>query len=101
MADKVLRTLLKIMLPATADFMAIFGSDDESMVYKSELAYKLVKNRLGGRVGTIDKFFYDTRSLKIYDRIELDQWLTDSTLSGDDRELAPIPERRTPGRRRE
>jgi hypothetical protein len=89
-------------LPATADFMSIFGSDDESMVYKSELAYKLVKNRLGGRVGSIDKFYFDSRTLKIYDATELDLWLDDANISNDDRDLAPTPERsagRTPGRR--
>lgn len=88
-------------LPATADFLAIFGSDDESMVYKSELAYKLVKNRLGGRVGTIGKFFYDSRTLKIYDAVELDQWLDDASISQDDRELAPEERTRIPGRRRD
>jgi hypothetical protein len=89
-------------LPATADFMAIFGSDDETIVYKSELAYKIVKNRLGGRVGSIDKFYHDTRTLKIYDQTELDLWLSDAEISTDDRDLATPRERqggRTPGRR--
>ncbi len=89
-------------LPATADFLAMFGSDEESMVYKSELAYKLVKNRLGGRVGTIDKFFFDSRTLKLYDVTELDLWLNDAESSGDDRDLAQQEERgRVPGRRRD
>lgn len=97
----MLRTLLKIMLPATADFVSIFGSDDESIVYKSEMGYKIVKNRLGGRVGEINKFYFDTRTLKLYDTVELDVWLDDAILSNDDRELAVPRERvgRVPGRR--
>ena len=81
-------------LPATADFMTIFGEDDEQMIYASELSYKIVKNRIGGRVGEINKFFYDTRSLKLYDVNELDVWLEDSNISGDDRKLAEQRDRR-------
>jgi len=89
-------------LPATADFVGIFGSDDETVVYKSEMGYKIVKNRLGGRVGEIDKLFIDTRTLKLYDRTELDVWLADATTSMDERALAVPRERqpaRVPGRR--
>jgi hypothetical protein len=86
-------------VPATADFMAIFGEDDESMVYESELAYKIVKNRLGGRVGTIGRMFYDTRSLKMYDSEELNLWISDAEKSGDTRDLVPIG-RELRGRRR-
>jgi alpha-amylase/alpha-mannosidase (GH57 family) len=88
-------------LPATVDFMSIFGSDDENMIYKSELSYKIVKNRLGGRVGTINKLYFDSRTLKIYDVTEIDQWIEDANKSGDDRELAPKENRRTPGRRKD
>lgn len=70
---------------ATADFSAIMGSNDESMVYQNEVHYKLVKNRLGGRVGDMDKFFYDARSLKMYDSSELDLWMSDVATSNDDR----------------
>ena len=73
-------------LPATADFMAILGADEDSMVYQSELFYKIVKNRLGGRVGDINKFYYDSRSLKMYDDTELDLWISEAEQSGDVRE---------------
>lgn len=72
-------------IPATADFMAIMGTDEEQMVYESEVLYKIVKSRIGGRVGHFDKFYLDTRSLKMYDASELDQWIEDSTVSGDQR----------------
>lgn len=86
-----------IALAATADFMAIFGSDDEAMVYRSEIGYKIVKNRLGGRVGEINKFYFDTRTLKLYDSVELDIWLSDAETSMDERALA-VPRERQPGR---
>jgi replicative DNA helicase len=82
-------------VPATADFMAIYGVDDDKLVYSSELHYKIVKNRLGGRVGEIDKFYYDCRSLKMYDTTELDLWLRDATQTGDERNVAQM-EARTP-----
>jgi hypothetical protein len=72
-------------IPATADFMAILGTDQSQMVYESEVLYKITKSRIGGLVGTIDKFYLDKRSLKMYDSIELDQWIEDATISGDDR----------------
>lgn len=84
-------------VPATADFMAIYGVDDDKLVYSSELHYKIVKNRLGGRVGEIDKFYYDCRSLKMYDSAELDLWLRDATQTGDERNVAQI-ETHTPTR---
>jgi len=89
-------------LPATADFMMIYGEDEDKMVYESELNYKLVKNRLGGRVGEMNKFYYDARSLRLYDSSELDVWIEDAKISGDDRKLSEQPdERSTPGRRKE
>ncbi len=75
-------------VPATADFMAIFGEDQNSLTYESELHYKIIKSRLGGRVGVIDKFYIDTRNLKMYDAIECDQWFEDAKISGDDRKMA-------------
>jgi replicative DNA helicase len=74
-------------VPATADFMMIFGRNYEDMIYQNELAYKIVKNRLGGRVGEIRKFYIDTRSLRMYDETELEVWLRDIQTSGDSREL--------------
>lgn len=74
-----------IGVPATADFMMIMGANDEHMVYQNEVHYKIVKNRLGGRVGEMDKFYYDGRSLKMYCSSELDTWMHDVESSGDDR----------------
>lgn len=75
---------------ATADFIAIFGSSENSAIYESELFYKIVKNRLGGRVGVVDKFYTDTRNLKMYDSSEEDLWLADAKISNDNRNLAEI-----------
>ena len=74
-------------LAATADFMNILGLDEDSMVYQNEVWYKIVKNRLGGRVGETDKFYTDSRSLKIYDATELDLWMSEKEISGDERKI--------------
>jgi hypothetical protein len=72
-------------VPATADFMAILGTDEDEMIYQNEILYKITKNRLGGRVGQFDKFYLDAKSLKMYDSSELDTWIEDAEISGDDR----------------
>jgi replicative DNA helicase len=72
-------------IPATADFMAILGTDENEMIYESEILYKITKSRIGGMVGAIDKFYLDKRSLKMYDATEMDQWIEDATISGDTR----------------
>jgi len=77
-------------VPATADFMAIYGVDNDLLVYSSELHYKIVKNRLGGRVGEIDKFYYDARSLKMYDSTEMELWLSDAKITGDERKTVEL-----------
>lgn len=89
-------------VPATADFMMIMGSNDEGMVYNNEVHYKIVKNRLGGRVGEMDKFYYDARSMKMYCSTEQELWMQDIEISGDDRAIAahPEPEQQPTGRRR-
>lgn len=69
-------------IPATADFMAIMGVDEEQMVYESEILYKITKSRIGGRVGEMDRFYLDNRSLKMYDSTEMDEWIDDATISG-------------------
>jgi len=74
-------------IPATADSMIIQGQDEDDMVYKNEIKWKCVKNRLGGRVGDTGKFYYDGRSLKIYDECELDQWIADAQRTNDERSL--------------
>ncbi len=73
-------------IPATADFMAILGADEEQMLYESEVLYKITKSRIGGRVGHIERFYLDKRSLKMYDESELDLWIEEATISGDDRD---------------
>ena len=88
-------------VPATADFMMIMGANEENMVYNNEVHYKIVKNRLGGRVGEMDKFYYDARSMKMYCSTELEQWMEDIEISGDDRDIATHPEPdQQPSRRR-
>ena len=72
-------------IPATADFMAIMGTDEEQMIYESEILYKITKSRIGGRVGEVDRFYLDKRSLKMYDSSEMDLWISDATVSGDER----------------
>ena len=74
-------------ISATADSMIIQGADVEDMMYKNELKWKCVKNRLGGRVGLIGKWYYDNRSLRIYDETEMDRWLHEAGHSGDERDL--------------
>ncbi len=81
-----------IGVPATADFMAIFGRNADDMVYENEIHYKIVKNRLGGRIGQVDKFYFDSRSLKMYDVTEIDDWLRDVEISGDTRNIIDTEE---------
>ncbi len=72
-------------ISASCDFLAIMGKDEEQMVYESELLYKIVKNRLGGRVNEIGKFYVDKNSLKLYDETELQCWFDDAKLTQDER----------------
>lgn len=84
-----------IGLPATADLMAIMGVDEDNMIYQNELCCKIVKNRLGGRVGEMLKLYYDARNLKMYDETEMEQWIQDRAVSGDEREAAQMQRRQT------
>lgn len=79
-------------IPATADFQMIFGEDKERAIYNSEIQYKIVKNRLGGRVGEINKFYYDSRTIKMYDALELDMWVDDAKITGDERKIVEVKE---------
>lgn len=88
-------------VPATADFMAILGTDEDNMVYENEVLYKITKNRLGGRVGQFDKFYLDARSLKMYDSCEEDMWIQDAETSGDERASIDHDDEDRGGRRRE
>ena len=87
-------------VPATADFMMIMGANNDAMVYQNEVHYKIVKNRLGGRVGEMDKFFYDARCMKMYCSTEMEQWMSDIEISGDERNIMSHPEEDQPRRRR-
>ncbi len=90
-------------IPATADFMAILGTDEEQMVYESEVLYRITKSRIG-RSNVMEKFYLDRRSLKMYDACEMDEWIDDATLSGDDRQQIDheqLEQRRTRRRRRD
>lgn len=73
---------------ATADFMMIHGIDEDSLVYQNEVHSKIQKNRIGGRVGDIIKFYYDKRNLRMYDETEIDKWLDDIKISGDERKMS-------------
>lgn len=74
-------------VPATADSMLVQGADEDDMIYKNELKWKCVKNRLGGQVGRIGKWYYDEKSLRIYDETELDLWIENASHSGDARDM--------------
>ncbi|MCK9371486.1 hypothetical protein M0R04_16345 [Candidatus Dojkabacteria bacterium] len=74
-------------ISATADCIVLLGKDEERMVYENQIGYKIVKNRLGGQVGTTGILYYDARSLKIYDETEISIWLNDVKESKDVREL--------------
>lgn len=73
---------------ATADYIGIYGQDQDQMIYESELYCKNTKNRLGGRVGETFKFYVDKKSLKMYDETELDMWIEDADKSGDTRTVS-------------
>jgi len=72
-------------IAATADFMLFLGDDEDKFTYENEIHYKIGKNRLGGRVGDINKFFIDTRSLKMYCESEYEKWIDDANISNDSR----------------
>ena len=74
-------------IPATADSIIVQGFDEDDMIYKNEFKWKCVKNRLGGRVGDTGKLYYDSRSLRIYDESELDKWLSDASMTNDERAI--------------
>lgn len=87
---------------ATADLVAIFGSSEDNAVYQSELFWKMVKNRLGGRVGEVDRFYFDQRNLKMYDSSEQEIWMNDAQISNDSRNMVEVksdPVERNRGRK--
>lgn len=85
-------------IPATADFISIYGLNEDDLFYENEVHYKIEKNRLGGRVGEVNKFYYDARSLKMYDISEETLWLDDAKISRDSRiikDIGEVPEGET------
>jgi len=74
-------------ISATADSMIVMGKDEDGMVYQNEIKWKNIKNRLGGRCGDMGKFYYDAKSLRIYDGQEMDMWIDDVNKSNDVREV--------------
>ncbi len=72
-------------IPATADSMIVQGTDEDIMIYQNELRWKCVKNRLGGQVGQLGKWYHDQKSLRIYDEEEMDLWVSEAIKSGDER----------------
>lgn len=86
-------------LPATADFLAIMGFDEDNMIYQNELSCRISKNRLGGRVGETFKMYFDSRNLKMYCESEMEQWINERKISGDEREAAPVRNRQQSSRR--
>jgi replicative DNA helicase len=77
-----------IGLPATCDFLAILGQPEDEFTYSQEVHFKIDKNRLGGRVGERGIFYYDSRSLRMYDEYELEKWMEDARLTNDEREVS-------------
>lgn len=77
-----------IGVPATADFMAILGKAVEKDIqsFTQQKMYKIVKNRLGGRVGEISWFYYDKESLRMWDSTEEREWIDRESDTGDYRE---------------
>jgi len=73
-------------IAATADFVVFLGDDEDKFTYENEIHYKVGKNRLGGRVGEVNKFYIDTRSLKMYCESEHQMWIDDANSSHDLRE---------------
>lgn len=65
----------------TSDFSIALGFDEDSAIYCNEISWKIIKNRHGGRVGHCDRFYYDPKSLRIYDGSELDLFFSDALIS--------------------
>jgi hypothetical protein len=76
-----------ISISADADFIVILGQSEDDILYESEMHGKIVKNRLGGRVGEMFKWYLDKKSLKMYDESELQQWIDDANKTGDSRKM--------------
>jgi hypothetical protein len=69
-------------LSMTCDWALALGFDVDSAIYKNEISAKIIKNRHGGRVGESYRYYYDPKSLKIYDATELNDFFNDAMKSG-------------------
>ena len=67
--------------------MGILGQPEDEFTYTQEVHCKIDKNRLGGRIGERFPFYYDSRSLRMYDQTELELWMEDARLTNDEREV--------------
>lgn len=76
-----------LSISADGDFIAILGQSEDDILYESEIHGKVVKNRLGGRVGEMFKWYLDKKSLKMYDESELQLWIDDANKTGDSRKM--------------
>lgn len=73
-------------IPATADFMCILGNEiEERQMFENQKLYKIVKNRLGGRIGEMNSFYLDKRSLKMFDSTEENIWMEIAKITKDTR----------------
>ena len=79
-------------IAATADVVICLGNEEDLFTYENEIHYKLLKNRLGSGVGDMQKFYIDTRSLKVYCSEEHDLWINDAKSSHDSRAAKNIKE---------
>jgi len=61
-------------IPATADFMCVLSPDEDNSV-DGQIMYKIVKNRLGGRIGEMSCLYVNDFSLKMFDRYEEEEWI--------------------------
>jgi len=72
----------------TTDVLIVFGKDmEDEQRYQQQRMYKILKNRLGGRVNEVDTFYTDLISLKMWDSVEEEDWLNAAGLTGDTREI--------------
>ncbi|MCJ2163550.1 DnaB-like helicase C-terminal domain-containing protein [Pseudodesulfovibrio sp. S3] len=73
-----------IGVPATADLMLFLaGRDDSGKKHEGEKRYKIVKNRMAPFTDSIELFYTDAHTLKMYDSSEMDIWLKDQELTRD------------------
>lgn len=83
---------------ATTDMSIILGTDETRLVYESELHYKITKNRFGGRVDEGDKFYFDPKTLAMYDSSEMDLWIHEAKITGESLHKKPTNNQKKKGK---